>query len=428
MKSARLRLLLLTFVVAFSLRATLAAVFVGLSSPPDEGSTVDQVEYENNAYNLSQGLGYVTSIGHPTAYRPPGTSFMIAPIYFALGRSYFAARIGFCILSALTCVVLYLVGEQLWDWRIGAVAAFWLTFYPGHFYHAMHFMSETPYTLFLAIGLGLSLASLRRGSDALGVVAGLIWGFAALIRPQAIFIAPFVLPALALNPSGRRSTYARLTAIQVVVAVAVIGPWVVRNRVVMGKAALGSTAGVTFWGAHNDVVYEDPALAGGWVRPLALFDDNHRFSGDEFAQDAQAWRYGIAWVKANPSRMPWLYFKKVTRLITPITLTENRAVFWAYAISWGVTGPLALLGLIVAFRRDQLAATVLALPLMGILLNCMIFYSNSRFRDSVSPSYVLFAAIGFLALIDAPRRLRAETTPGLAEDLHPLDRVAHAEP
>jgi 4-amino-4-deoxy-L-arabinose transferase-like glycosyltransferase len=397
--------ILALILVAFVVRVAVTAAFVGLNSPPDAGATADQVEYENNAYQLSQGHGYVISPGNPTTYRPPGTSYLLAPIYVVFGRSYAAGRIWFCLLSALTCGVVFLIGDALWDRRIGALAAIWLVFYPGHFYHAMHFVSEGPYGLFLAAAAGLTILSLKRKSTAFGIGAGLLWGIGVLIRPQLIFVLPLACLAVIWNRSSRQ-VYLRLVAIQMVVASLVIGCWVVRNKVVMGAGALGSTAGVTFWGAHNDVVFADPALAGGWVRPSLLFDRNHFFVGGEFVDDARAWRYGIDWVKANPSRMPWLYFKKITRLLTPFPLTENRAVYWATAFSWGITGPLVALGLIVALRRGEAAVTVLALPLIGLLLNCFIFYSNSRFRDSVAPLYVIFATIGFLALFDATVRAR----------------------
>jgi 4-amino-4-deoxy-L-arabinose transferase-like glycosyltransferase len=308
-------------------------------------------------------------------------------------------------------VAVYWLGAQLWDWRIGGLAALWLAIYPGHFTYAMHFLSEGPYALLLALGVGVSILSLRQGASSLGVLAGLIWGAATLIRPQFLFTMILALVILAASRSARKA-YGRNAAIQLIMASAVIGVWVTRNRIVVGKALLASNSGTTFWGSHNDIVIHDPDLIGGWVKASTLFDENHHFTGDELEDDRRGWRYGFEWIETHRSLMPWLVVRKIRRLLTPFPLTENRMMFWATALSWGITGPLTALGLFVAFRKDRFAATMLALPLVGTILNCAIFFGNNRFRDSVASIYVIFTAVGLLALFDAIIRARRTNLEG----------------
>ena len=72
--------------VAFGLRLGVAARFQGLSSPPDFDANPDQVDYENLGWRLCEGRGFSRADGTPTAFRPPGTPFLIAAVYEVCGR------------------------------------------------------------------------------------------------------------------------------------------------------------------------------------------------------------------------------------------------------------------------------------------------------------------------------------------------------
>lgn len=88
----------------FALRVGVTAKFQGIGAPPDAESNPDQVEYENFAWRLASGHGYTKPDGTPTAIRPPGTSAALLPVYWLCGHDFFAARIWFATLSALSCL------------------------------------------------------------------------------------------------------------------------------------------------------------------------------------------------------------------------------------------------------------------------------------------------------------------------------------
>src|SRR5207244_3838102 len=108
------------------------------ASPKGEANP-DQLEYEAFAYEISQGQGFVLETGEPSACRPPGTSFVLAPVYVLFGRSYLAARVWFCLLSAACCPVAGWIAHRLLGAWTGLLAATWLALYPGHAYYAIHF-------------------------------------------------------------------------------------------------------------------------------------------------------------------------------------------------------------------------------------------------------------------------------------------------
>ena len=175
--------------VALVIRLGLAHTVQGLGSPPDAAAWPDQIDYEEFAHQLSIGEGYSRANGDPTACRAPGTSFLLAPVYLLFGRSFFAARVWFCCLSAATCLVTGLLAGVAFGRRVGLCAALILTFDPGHFYYPIHLISEGPFCLFAVLGALFTCLALqpctarRRRWD---VLAGIGYGFATLIRPQML--------------------------------------------------------------------------------------------------------------------------------------------------------------------------------------------------------------------------------------------------
>src|SRR6202142_3090005 len=93
------------FVAALVLRVGLTASFIGINAPPKGETDPDGTEYERFAYFLSIGEGFGSEPGNPTACRPPGPSFVLAPVYVIFGLSFLAARLWWCLLSAACCPV-----------------------------------------------------------------------------------------------------------------------------------------------------------------------------------------------------------------------------------------------------------------------------------------------------------------------------------
>lgn len=400
----------MVFGVALAIRLGVTAKYIGLAAPPKADANPDQCDYELLAYRLSQGEGYSLADGVPTARRPPATSFCLAPVYFVCGRSFLAGRIWMCLMSALTCLSVFGCGWLLWDKRIGLVAAAWLALFPGHFYYCLHFLSEVPHALFVSVAAAVTIVCLRKSSYAWGALAGLFWAITILTRPQSALVLPLAWLTVVLSRS-RRSEHFRQLAVQTLVVVLLCGAWVARNQVVLGKATFATNAGQTFWGAHNDLVASDRRFMGGWVKAADLVDAEHPFVGTEVEEDSTAWKYGIEWVRRNPSRLPALLVMKTVRFFSPFEATENRLVYLAFAAGWMVTAPFVVVGVLVSIRKDPLATLVLLLPLAATFASTLVFYGSVRFRDGTASIYLIFAAVGLLRVFDhaVPRRWRGES-------------------
>jgi 4-amino-4-deoxy-L-arabinose transferase-like glycosyltransferase len=390
--------LAVVFVLALGIRLGAAAAFQGLNGPPNFSAAPDQLDYEILAYNLSTGAGFSIPAGTFTARRAPGTPFTLLPVYEVVGRSFAWGRIWFALLSALTCLATAWVAQQCFGRNTALIAAAWIAFYPGHLYYAMHFVSEVPFALWLAIGSGLSLRALGQNGRAglySAAAAGLFWGFAALTRPQMVLMLP-ILGAWWLLPwySGSRQHVRNQMAVQMAAMLLVIAPWIARNAIVLGAPTVSTVGGATFWGSHNDVVRQHAFLWGSWLPQSDLVDPAHPLAGTEVEREALEWKYGFEFVRDNWAMMPVLVGAKIVRLVSPFEPTPNRVVFWLFGLSWLLTAPWVAAGVWLLFRRHRPVPLFLLAPVVAALLTTVVFYGSIRFRDSMIPILIVFAAYG----------------------------------
>jgi 4-amino-4-deoxy-L-arabinose transferase-like glycosyltransferase len=390
--------LITVFVVAFGLRIAMTANFVGLDSPPDLAANPDQQDYEQFAHHLSTGQGYTLEDGTPTARRAPGTSLAISPVYALFGRSHMAARIWFCYLSAATCVAVMLIVVQVFGRTHAIVAGALLAVYPGHFYHSMHLVSEVPYGLALSGAVALSLYSIRHKTLRIAALAGLCWGMAILTMPQIILALPIGAFAIAIAWMWMPKSQWRLTAkqvmCQVVLALAVVSPWVVRNAIVMDHPTLANTSGKTLWESHNEVTMLNPSWSGQSIRLDYLEETYSKLPVDEVEADREAWNRGMASIREHRSQLPAVITAKLGRFLSPIKDTPNTMVKLSFAVAWILTIPFIGIGVWQTIKRNRTATFVALIPVAITFATVIIFYGSVRFRDSLAPLFIAATGVG----------------------------------
>jgi len=398
---------------AFALRVAMTATFVGLASPPKEAAGgLDVVDYEGLAWRVAEGRGYVLADGAPTARRSPGTSFALVPVYLLFGHSYLAAHLWFCLLSALTCAASVWLASMALPRDVALLAGLWLAVYPGHAYPSMHFFSEVPLGLVLVLACGATVRSLQGAGEGWAPTAGALWGAAVLIRPNTLAALPVAIAAVVVFARSQTRAHLRRVAIVVAVAAIMVAPWIARNALVMGRPTIATVVGgYTFWGANNERVLRDKALRGSWIFGAQLVDQEHPLVGNEVAREAMAWRYGFQFVRGHLGEMPGLVAARLWRLVSPLESTSNRPVYYAFALAWLVTAPFVAWGALGISRSHPLFAAVLLTPIVGTVATAAVFYGSIRFRDSLAPLLLIFAAAavptalrGLLAFVLRARR------------------------
>jgi 4-amino-4-deoxy-L-arabinose transferase-like glycosyltransferase len=399
------RWLLLICLVALGLRLLATAVFEGLASPPNEGAMYDGVEYNAIASNVVRIGEFSVTPGHPTSFRAPGFPLALAGVYAVFGdRNYLAAHIFFCLVGAALCIATYLVAREMTDEPTALLAAGFVAVYPNLAYYAIHFASEPLFTLLLTLSVWVLLRAWRKGGWAGAVVAGLLLGLAALVRPAAFYFVPFF--AIAFLARYRRLAPSVLSVAAMGIGVLLpIVPWAVRNCAVHHRYVLvASNGGSTFWGANNQLVLDTPELHGTWISTEQMPEEKKpvRALTNEVARDSAEWAIGKAFLRDHVTSVPRLVWYKFYAMWTPVSEPPKATFNRILDVSYGAALPFMVVGLVMVGRRrgwtDAAFLAVMA-PIVATTAASVVFYGSARFRSTIEPLLLIFAAAAVIPLV-----------------------------
>lgn len=391
--------------LAWGLRVFVIRKYVGLSTSLDPADGLDELDYEQFAWSMSQGDGYVLADGTPSARRAPGTSLTLLPIYLMFGRDLVAARLWFALLSALNCAAAAWVVRPKSGPVAALVTACAVAVNPGLFYYAVHLWSEAPFCLAVTLAVGCMIRAVEQNRRTWTLLAGICWAASVLLRPQILFLAPCVLiTAIFVRSETRKAWFKELLCETLIVGL-LISPWIARNALVIGKPTLTTlVGGHTFWGAHNGATFQQDRYRGSWKPYFEDAGITYPLSRDELEQERQAWNNAWICLRRYQRDVPQLLWWKVYRLIKPFEETANQRVYWAFALSWSVSIPLVIMGLARLRRLDPALFAWIILNLAAVLLCTLVFYGAARFRHAVEPFLMMAVGVGAESLLFWPFR------------------------
>ena len=375
----------------------------------------DAVEFNDLALNLDAGKGYAVTPGHPTAFRAPGFPLFVAGLYRISYQNYPLAYVSLCIVGALTCLATYLLAWQLLSEEMARLTGFLAAIYLPYVYFSSVFLSEVLFALCVAVGLWLLLRYFENPSVKLLVAAGLSMGYAALTRPIAVLFPLFLFPALWAAPGTRGWRPLARMAILLAATAVVMLPWWIRNYEVFHRFVPTTTnGGSTFYGSNNDVVLHDHESLGSWVSTRLLPGrEKVDAAPDEVSHDQVEWGLGKKWVETHPADLPLLLTYKMARFWLPDTTSGNRKFVLMQVVTYTPFAVLILVGLFFSLRGKGFSPPWLAVHgiLAANLVSTLLFYGSARFRDSITPVLMIYAALGIdglLALLAARRVARPD--------------------
>jgi hypothetical protein len=443
--------------VALAALAVRAATVWALSSPLEERVTYEHGEI---AENLLAGRGFtVRFLGAegPTSQQAPLYPVMLAGCYAIFGVGSHAAILAMQFLQCLAGMGIVLA--SFWLARnlvpkapsVAWTAAILAAFFPPHIYMVTHIQVVVWATLVLVVLLALVTTPRLQGTRGGAILAGLVSGLLLLVDPILVLALPVAALAFWLGtgevdkarwsePAPSRSPALAHAVLMGAVALAVISPWLVRNRMVHGEwVFIKSSFGYALWQGNNphswgtdkipkpeaqQMLTNHDGSVAGWHRALwearheTLYIDDVLLTEQDYrefaalSEPARSRRLGDrawAFIAAQPARYAELCLARLGYFLG-LDPTNPKTAHPVYRASTAVWLIFTALGLLVS--RPHWRSIWPTLAVFGaIALFHALTITSVRFRIPLEPLTFVWAGLAIGPLLG---RLLAE----LSERVH----------
>ncbi len=363
--------------------------------------TRDELEYLSLARSIAAGRGFVydEALRETTSDRfdrAPGY-----PAFLALvggGGSVTndvpaSVKISQAIVGAGGVLIVGWIAGRLAGPRSAMAAAWIAAVCPPLVAVAARAFSEAlvwPIGLGAAALLSSAISDTRSSGTRMTMVAGLVAGVGALVRPALI-----VFVALALLWMIWRRWPSRVIAFAVGAAV-VIAPWSARNYVVHGQFVLiAADGGVNFWIGNHPLAAGDGDLAANDALKIAhtAFRNAHA-NLTEPQMEPVYYRDALASIAANPAAWLALEARKLFYLVVPVG-PSYRLHSWRYIAA--SAGPYLLILPAAIVGGWRLGAARRVMPGLWLLaasavITAVVFFPQERYRIPIVDPVLIVCA------------------------------------
>ena len=342
------------------------------------------------------------------------------------GKNFYVLRFVQFLIGSLSCVLVYAIGRRVFGRGTGTIASLMAAGYGILLYLEGEFL---PTSLAIFLNLALVLVLLWASAKAVRwwrwLSAGGLLGLSALTVANTLLFAPFILLWTVLGKSSAPLPLCRGAggqgALVFLIGVGLVFvPGTLRNvRVGKDSSLLPGNVGVHFYLGNNPDYDRTVRIRPGseWRRTISIpkeegFTDPSRMTRTKNVRllsdrsrvfFRKSWRFitahplgyvrlllkkfGLFWWANEIERNQDLYFSRRYSKVLSLLL-------WKYGLAFpfGLLGPLALTGMVLAVRRRREPGVSLLFffVLMG-MISVILFFVCARSRAPVLPFLMIFA-------------------------------------
>jgi len=364
-------------------------------------------------------------LGEDAFFRAPLYPYFLSLLYGIFGINLLIPRIAQLLIGSFNCILIQRIGYRLFNKKIGNVAGIIAALYPLFIYFDNELLIPTILLFFILLGFYLILKqSLDKGTKFGWFVTGMVWGLAAITRPNVLLfliVLPFWL-------KGRlKRTFKPAVLYGVLGVVSVIMPVTVRNYVVSKELVpIAWQGGTNFYIGNNP--YSDGRTAiipGTRISWWGGFYDAKRIAEEAAGKElknSEIDRYwlnqGLAFIKNEPTKAFSLFLKKTYLFFGGLEISNNRDIYFftrptylkflilnlpLFQFPFGLLLPLSLVGCWYAYRKRKDISLILLFS-FSYSLSFILFFVCARFRLALIPFLIILAALAIISVIDEIKR------------------------
>lgn len=349
----------------------------------------------------------------PTAAHPPlWPSILAVSSWFGFDSVNEHRLIGL-LFGAAGVFMIGLAGRELFGDVCGLVAAGIASVYGYLWLNDVSLMSESLLGVYVSLMTIVAVRWWRRSNWKTAALLGVLAGIGALVRSELLLYGPLIAFLGVLVAAQKRRDWKPLLgqfAIVVVVAVAVLSPWLVRNLTVFARPVLLSPTGTLLAQTNCEQTYHgeklgywerycaepDPLVVDGVFRDESIRDQAKREKATTYINENRGRLISVV-MPARVARMFNLYDPVQTARFD--ILVENREYRWSIVSLWqyAIVAVFAIAGVVLAWRKRLTFIPALTWPLL-VALVAMFGFGNNRYRVSAEPSLLWLSSVAFVVL------------------------------
>lgn len=388
-----------TLTLIFSIALIVRLIYVNqtLHDPIHTTLTFDSKLYSQEAKDLIKNgplQGDVYILG-------PLYSFFLAAIYSTTGTGISSVMIIQATLGALACVLVYLIGEMIFDARTALTASLITAFYGPLVFYTAVILTEPILILVNTLLVYLLVKAYMRGKPTDWALAGIALGISAWGKSNILVLVPLLLALNWLQPQGKKARYSALWLLAAVILT--IAPITARNMIVGGFAPVTGNFGVNLYTGNN------PKATGTFMplNELIPSSGNAYFVGSNggltnpktiLDADPIFKNMALDYITNNPLDWTRLMLRKTMLYLNSYEIPDmedyefekNTGILAFLIPSMTLIAPLAMLGIVLNMKnRKTWPLTLFIIAYSGSFI---IFFVKGRFRIALMTALILFAA------------------------------------
>jgi Dolichyl-phosphate-mannose-protein mannosyltransferase len=395
------------WLIAIGVFAFLLRVAYTLTIAPPLAGLADQAFYYHASEMIAQGHGYAQPFialfyGRyvPTALHPPLwpallsiVSLFTAPssgIGSLIGPAADLHRVVGCLCGATVVVLVGLLGRRIGRWRVGLLGAAIAAVYPGFIGVDSDLLSESLYGVLTGALVILAYRFIDRPTRGRAFTLGVVAGFAALTREEALWFIPVLLIPLAWQAGRDRL---RLSLVAVLGAVVVIAPWTIRNYFAFHQFVPVANSGAVIGGANNHCAYYGSHI-GSWQGECSRVPHETPATPEYQLSSAQT-SEGIAYARRHAARAVlvaavrllrvWSLYDPGYQVFAQPTLVEVQVIVWYLVLLAAVYG-------LISLRRRGRRILILVAPAIVTSIAAVLGDGLERLRYDAEVPLIAVAA------------------------------------
>lgn len=410
--------LFILFCIAFVIRLVFGIIMYTMDGTSKFVDEWDYISYAKNILNQGIWVPDISKLYSNSHLAPPGFPLILAGLFFIFGENYLIIVLFNALISTMVIVLIFFLGKEIFNKKIGMFAAIWATFYIQFFMFIPTPLKEVSLTFIFLSGVYLLILETKRNRISWKLFFPIIIFTLTIHIDERYFVyfPIFVISFLFLDNNSLKNGIKKATLFFLMVCLLMV-PWSIRNYNVYGNRVViltertarytdkvfGYDPLLSHYGKKNKKYAEfkwdesliDDILAGKEVPGLK--GKRYRSLREGLQQGYiphkfntfERWKSNIIehW---RPLRFKSGYATTSFRFIRAWSLKHNISV----GICYGVLLPFFLLGCFLILKYKNKYGIFLCIIILVNTLIHVLIMGKERYRVPIDPFIIIIAIYG----------------------------------